>query len=151
MFSMLRLAMTLLICILAVGFYLGWFSFSRPAPDPRSDKVNINVSVDKDKVRSDLQTAEQTLAKRIQGINNQPPGTARTPPTGQQSATPRLNFGPISVQPSGPANGQPAAPGLSLGPFSVPRPTSLRDHPTVSPRARPSFACRRKTISSPCP
>ena len=50
MFSMLRMAMTLLICVLAIGFYLGWFTFSRSAPDPRSDKVNINVSVDQKKV-----------------------------------------------------------------------------------------------------
>ncbi len=122
MFGMLRLAMTLLICILAVGFYLGWFSFSRPSPDPQSDKVNINVSVDKDKVRSDLQTAEQTLAKRIQAVN-QPQGPGAAPPSGQQPASPRLNFGPISVQPSGqsggPPSGQPAPPALSFGPLSV--------------------------------
>ena len=122
MFSMLRLAMTLLICILAVGFYLGWFTFSRPSPDPQSDKVNINVSVDKDKVRADLQSAEQTLARRIQDVN-QPQGAAVAPPAGRPPAPPRLNFGPISVQPSGqsagPPNGQITAPGLSFGPISV--------------------------------
>ena len=34
MFGMLRMAMTLLICILVVGFYLGWFSFKRSPPTP---------------------------------------------------------------------------------------------------------------------
>ena len=36
--------------------------------------MDINVTVDKNKVRSDLQTAEQNLAKRIQDINSQAAG-----------------------------------------------------------------------------
>ena len=77
MFGMLRWRFTLLICILAVGFYLGWFTFNQLPPDPKSNKVNINVSVDKNKVRSDLQKAERNLAKRIGDINNQPQGKAQ--------------------------------------------------------------------------
>ncbi len=107
MFGLLRLAMTLLICILAIGFYLGWFSFSKAPPDPRSNKVNINVSVDENKVRSDLQNAERNLSQRIQEINTQPKGSGNLLPSGQQPTVPRLNFGPISVQPSGPS-GAPA-------------------------------------------
>ena len=145
MFGMLRMAMTLLICILAVGFYLGWFSFSRSPPDPQSNKVNINVSVDKKKIRSDLQKAEQNVAKRIQDINNQPQGNAADPPSGQQPAAPGLNFGPISVQPSGqPArspNGQPAAPGLSFGPISV-QPSSQPAGPPSGQPAEPAADSR---------
>ena len=74
MFSLLRTAMTLLICILAVGFYLGWFSFHRLPPDPQSNKENINVSVDENKLRSDVQKVEQNLSKRFQEMNNQPQG-----------------------------------------------------------------------------
>ena len=123
MFGLLRLAMTLLICILAIGFYLGWFSFSKAPPDPRSNKVNINVSVDENKVRSDLQNAERNLSQRIQEINTQPKGSGNLLPSGQQPTVPRLNFGPISVQPSGPS-------GCQL---------------TTSPRAN------QRTFSSPCP
>ncbi|MEI8372418.1 MAG: hypothetical protein WCJ35_06230 [Planctomycetota bacterium] len=123
MFGMLRMAFTLLICILIVGFYLGWFSFSQSPSDPQSNKVNVNVSVDKNKVGSDLQKFEQNVAKRIQGINNQPQANTPAPPLGQQSVAPGLNFGPISVQPTGqpvgPPSGQPAGPAWSVGPFSV--------------------------------
>jgi len=130
MFGMLRMALTLLICVLAVGFYLGWFSFSQSTPDPQSNKVNINVSVDKNKVRNDLQRAEQNLSQRIQEINSQPKGSGTPLPAGQQPLGPRLNFGPISMQTSGPsANGQPAPPTLSIGPFSV---------QPASPQAAPS-------------
>ncbi len=121
MFGMLRMALTLLICVLVIGFYLGWFSFSQSPPDPQSNKVNVNVSVDKNKVGSDLQKFEQNVSKRIQGINNQPQGNTPAPLSGQQPVAPGLNFGPISVQPTGPvgpSNGQPAGPVWSVGPIS---------------------------------
>ncbi len=123
MFGLLRTAFTLLICILAVGFYLGWFTFHQAPPDPKSNDMNINVTVNKKKMGSDLHTLEQKVAKQIQDINNQPQGSTPTPPSGRQSTAPRLNFGPISVQPSGqpfpPTNGQTAVPGWPVGPISV--------------------------------
>jgi hypothetical protein len=123
MFGMLRMAFTLLICILAVGFYLGWFSFTKAPPDPQSDKVNINVSVDKQKMGADLQTFEQKMANRIQQFNNQPQPNGQPAPLGQQSTAPKLNFGPISVQPSGQpgqtTSGPTSSSGWSVGPFSV--------------------------------
>jgi len=139
MFGMLRLAFTLLICLLAVGFYLGWFTFRQLPPDPQSNKVDINVTVDKNKVRSDLQTAERNLAKRIQDINNQPQGTGQTQPSGQPPAAPGLNFGPVTVQPFAPrtpsANGQSAAPSFSLGPLNIP-PSQPDKQPGSSPQIR---------------
>ena len=116
MFGLLRLAMTLLICILAIGFYMGWFSFNQMPSDPQSNKVNINVSVDKNKVCNDLEKAEQNLSQRIQEANNQSKGSGASLPAGQPPAVPRLNFGPLSVHPSG---GPPGVPGLSVGPILV--------------------------------
>ncbi len=118
MFSLLRAAFTLLICVLVLGFFLGWFSFNRSAPDPQTNKVNINVSVNKNKVGSDLQRLEQKVSKGIQDLQaptgNNPPGTnppgnyppgnyplGGNPPAGQANNMPRLSFGPLTVQPSG--------------------------------------------------
>ncbi len=141
MFSLLRTAMTLLICILAVGFYLGWFSFHRLPPDPQSNKENINVSVDENKLRSDVQKVEQNLSKRFQEMNNQPQGNAAAPLSGQQPATPRLNFGPVSLQPSGqpigPPSGQPTGPVLSFGPFSLQPPSQPVAPPSAQPTGQP--------------
>ena len=118
MFSLLRAAFTLLACVLLVGYFLGWFTFSRSAPDPQTNKVNINVSVDKSKVGSDLQRLEQKVSKGIQDLQtptgNNPPGASpagnypagnyplgSNPPAGQTNSMPRLSFGPLSVQSSG--------------------------------------------------
>ena len=117
MFSLLRAAFTLLICVLVAGFFLGWFTFNRSAPDPQTNKVNINVSLDKNKVGSDLQRLEQKVSKGIQDFSapqpgsnppgnnppgNYPPGTyGYPPPAGQTNIMPRLSFGPLTVQPSG--------------------------------------------------
>jgi hypothetical protein len=139
MFSMLRLAFTLLICLLAVGFYLGWFTFHKLPPDPQSNQVDINVTVDKNKVRSDLQTAERNLAKRIQDMNNQPQGNGQ--PAGQPPA-PSLNLGPISVPPSGQrtpsTNGQPTTPSFSLGPLTV-QPSGQPNSPYNQPAGPPQL------------
>ncbi len=56
--SLIKLAFVLFIGFVAVGFYLGWFSLSKTKPEPNDDKVNINVSVDKAKMKSDFQKAE---------------------------------------------------------------------------------------------
>jgi hypothetical protein len=155
MFGMLRFAMTLLICILCVGFYLGWFSFSHLPPDPQSNKVNINVLVDQNKVRSDLKKAEQNLTKRIQDINNQPQGNTSTPPSGQQAVVPRLNFGPISVQPSGqpagPPSGQPAPPAWSFGPISVQPSSQPVGPPSGQPAGQPGDYQFTAPVSMPPP
>ncbi len=120
MFSILRAAFTLLICLLAIGFYRGWFSFNQSVPDPQSNKVNVNVSVDKTKMGNDLQKLERNVAKRIEDINNQPQGNNPTPPSGRQPPTPGLSFGPITVQPSGQAVQPPGGQPWSVGPYSQP-------------------------------
>ena len=151
MFGLLRSALTLLICILAVGFYLGWFSFRQSPPDPQSNKVDINVSVDKRKMGTDLQTFEKKVAGEIRDINNQSQGTPQ--PAGRQQAAPGLNFGPISVQPATPAvpsnNGQPRARLVVRAAFrSARQPTpgtverSAR-RPAAGPRANAGFSVHR--------
>jgi hypothetical protein len=44
----------LLLCVLGVGFARGWFVVSK-APDTESNKVNINLTVDPDKVKEDTE------------------------------------------------------------------------------------------------
>jgi hypothetical protein len=119
MFGMLRTAFTLLICLLIVGFYLGWFSFTKSAPDPKSDNLNVNVSVDKQKMGADLQKLEQNVAKRIQDINSQPQGSA-APPAVRQPLAPSLNLGPITVQPNLPGQFSGQTPGPPVAPPQTP-------------------------------
>jgi hypothetical protein len=122
MFGLLRAAFTLLICVLVVGFFLGWFRFNRTPADPQSNNVNINVSVDRTKMGNDLQRLEQKVSKGIQDFNNQPPGPGA--PNNPTNSQPRLSLGPVSFEPAGQFNNQPTSlqsgvPSLSLGPITV--------------------------------
>jgi hypothetical protein len=53
----------LVICFIAVGFYEGWISFSRTTTvDEQGDnKVNYNVSVDKDKMKADVKKVKEEI------------------------------------------------------------------------------------------
>jgi hypothetical protein len=43
----------LLICVVFVGFYRGWFALTSESRDTESDKVDINLTVDRGKVHED--------------------------------------------------------------------------------------------------
>jgi hypothetical protein len=49
----------LVICVVAVGFYRSWFTLSSPSPNAESHKVNINLTVDPDKVKADAETVKE--------------------------------------------------------------------------------------------
>ena len=59
--SWTKLLGVLLICLAGIGLYRGWFSVSSPKSDPEGDKVNVNLSVDKGKMKSDVRKAEQKV------------------------------------------------------------------------------------------
>ena len=49
----------LAICVTAIGFYRGWFTVSSHSPDAASQKVEINLSVDPDKMKADAETVKE--------------------------------------------------------------------------------------------
>ena len=67
----------LLLCLIAIGFYRGWFSVSRSHPNPEGNKVNVNVSVDKAKMKSDVKEAEQKVKEGVKGLEGK--ATAKEP------------------------------------------------------------------------
>jgi hypothetical protein len=140
MFGLLRLALTVLVCVLVVGFFLGWFSFSQTPPDPQTNKMNINVSVDKRKMGTDLQSFEQRVNKGIQDLKN--PANSASPPAGQPNGIPGFSLGPVTVQPNGQAYNQPGtqsgAPGLSFGPITF-QPSGQGPAPAAPPSGPPQF------------
>jgi hypothetical protein len=73
--SLLKLLVVLAICFVGIGFYLGWFSLSRSNPTPEQDgnKVKVNVSVDKDKMKSDLKKAKEKVKEEIKELEGKGP------------------------------------------------------------------------------
>ncbi len=69
--SLIKVLAVLLICLVGIGFYRGWFSLSSPKPDARGnkgDKVNVNLSVDKGKMKSDVKKAEEKVKEEIKEL-----------------------------------------------------------------------------------
>lgn len=76
MFSMIRGVLFLLLCLIGVGLYRGWFSLSSTSQDPRDNRVNISVSVDKSKIAADAEKVEQRIMEKVaQRISQRAGGT----------------------------------------------------------------------------
>ena len=43
----------LALCVVGFGFYRGWFTLSSSSSDTNSNKVDYNLTVDRDKVKAD--------------------------------------------------------------------------------------------------
>ena len=66
MFSLIRSLFFLLLILVGIGLYRGWFSFSSPTEDPASHKVNISVSVDTNKVESDAGKLKARISAELE-------------------------------------------------------------------------------------
>ena len=64
MTKIFRVLMVLAILAVAVGFYRGWFSLSTPAADTGSNKVNVELTVDPDKVKSDVKSVKELTGEQ---------------------------------------------------------------------------------------
>ena len=53
----------LLICVAGIGFYRGWFSVSTHSNESESHKIDVNLSVDTDKVKADAETVKEKAAE----------------------------------------------------------------------------------------
>jgi hypothetical protein len=49
----------LVLGVVAFGFYRGWFAFSSHDADDGTNKVNVNLTVDRDKMQEDAETVKQ--------------------------------------------------------------------------------------------
>ena len=63
--SIFHLAVLLVVCLVGIGLYRGWFSFSKPAPEADGNKVDVNLSLDKNKMEADLHKAEQKVKEKV--------------------------------------------------------------------------------------
>lgn len=64
--SMVFLVLTIL--IVSLGFYQGWFALSRPASEPGSSKVNINLAADPAKMKQDAQALKNKATELTDGV-----------------------------------------------------------------------------------
>ena len=65
--SLIKLVVVLLICLVGIGFYRGWFSASS-RHDTEGDKVNTTITVDKGKVKSDVKKAKEKVKEEVKEL-----------------------------------------------------------------------------------
>lgn len=53
----------MVICVVAIGFYRSWFTVSSPSSNAESNKVDINLAVDPDKVKADAEIVKDKAAE----------------------------------------------------------------------------------------
>jgi hypothetical protein len=74
--AFLKAVLALLFVLIAVGFYRGWFAVSSRGRDARGSKVNINLTVDRDKVQEDAETVKNKAAQFAGEVSEEVKGTA---------------------------------------------------------------------------
>ena len=52
-----------LVCVVALGFNRGWFKLSSRNPDAGSNKVDVNLTMDRDKIQEDAETVKKQAAE----------------------------------------------------------------------------------------
>jgi hypothetical protein len=60
----------LVILIVGVGFFRGWFALSRPAPEAGSNMVNIKLATDPDKMKQDARAVKDKATERTGGVKD---------------------------------------------------------------------------------
>ena len=75
----------LLILVIGLGFYRGWFALSRSAPDLGSHKVNVNLTVDRDKMQADAVSVKNQatqlagkVSEEVKGSGDQAKGPVKS-------------------------------------------------------------------------
>jgi hypothetical protein len=68
--SLIKLAVVLLICFVVIGFFLGWFSFSSHSSNADGDKVDVQMSVDKAKMKEDVKKAKEKVKEEVNELED---------------------------------------------------------------------------------
>ena len=58
------------ILIVGLGFYRGWFAFSRSVPDTGSNKVSITLDANPDKMKEDAKIVTARAKQLTGGVRN---------------------------------------------------------------------------------
>jgi hypothetical protein len=77
--KLLAVLIVLVLLVIGVGFYRGWFSLSSPDADKGSNKVNINLTVDPDKLKADAEAVKKKtseLTDKVTGGEKNPDDSA---------------------------------------------------------------------------
>ena len=73
--KMIAVLFVLLIGVVALGFYRGWFIMSSRGSDAGSNKVNVNLTVDQGKMQEDAQAVKNKAAELTGSVTEEVKGS----------------------------------------------------------------------------
>ena len=65
---LLAVLIVLVLLVIGVGFYRGWFTVSKSDPDAGDNKVNVNLTVDGDKMQEDAEAVKKKAAELTESV-----------------------------------------------------------------------------------
>jgi len=65
---LLAVLIVLVLLVIGVGFYRGWFTVSKSDPDAGDNKVNVNLTVDGDKMQEDAEAVKKKAAELTEKV-----------------------------------------------------------------------------------
>ena len=66
----------LLVCVVAFGFYRGWFTLSTH-PDSGSKKVDVNLTMDREKMEQDAERVKKEASDLVGKVKESTTGTVK--------------------------------------------------------------------------
>ena len=63
--NLIAVVLVLVICLVAFGFYRGWFGLARSGPATGGNKVDISLTVDQNKVKADAETVKEKTSELV--------------------------------------------------------------------------------------
>ena len=73
--TVITVLLVLLVGVVALGFYRGWFALSSRSPDAGSNQVNVNLTLDRDKMQEDADMVQ----KKATELSGKATGGAQEP------------------------------------------------------------------------
>jgi len=77
--TIITVLLVLVISVVAVGFYRSWFTLSSRVPDTGPNKVNVNLTLDRDKMQEDASAVQKKTTELVRKV------TEPAAPSGQKA------------------------------------------------------------------
>jgi len=72
---MMSVLFVLFVGVVALSFYRGWFALSSHRPDTGSDKVNVNLTVDRGKMQEDAEGVKNKATQLTGNVTGEAKGS----------------------------------------------------------------------------
>ena len=66
--SLSAVLIAIVVLVVGLGFYRGWFVLSRPTAEAGSSTVNINLATDPDKMKQDAEIVKDKATELTSGV-----------------------------------------------------------------------------------